>query len=204
MQDQAQSDPNAIGFTEIIIPLALSLFCGIGGFVWGLVRFAQGHKKPGWVAVGINAGMVILGGIGFAVLAAIGMAGASHAMQEAAASSPSAGTPEQLAERPTVQVTAREMFSDYQGNEVRANAKYQGKNVVVSGTVSKVSADIMDEPVVDLESGNMILGVSLHDLPASAAGALNNGENITALCTEVSEVAGAPQLGGCSLQGPAP
>lgn len=50
-------DPQRIGPAEILVPLVLSLICGIGGFGWGLVRFAQGHSKPGLVAVAINAGL---------------------------------------------------------------------------------------------------------------------------------------------------
>lgn len=50
-------DRNVITATDVLIPIGLSVFCGFGGFVWGLVRMSQGHHKPGWVAIGINAGL---------------------------------------------------------------------------------------------------------------------------------------------------
>lgn len=54
-------DPNAITTTDVLIPIGLSVFCGIGGFVWGLIRMVQGHHKPGWVAIGVNVGVWSLG-----------------------------------------------------------------------------------------------------------------------------------------------
>lgn len=67
-------DPNRITATDIILPFLLSMFCGFGGFVWGLVRMTQGHHRPGWIAMGINAGVCVLGIIGWVILIAIGAA----------------------------------------------------------------------------------------------------------------------------------
>ncbi len=64
-------DPNKVTATDIILPVLLSLFCGIGGFVWGMVRMVQGHQKPGWVAMGINAGIWALGLVVWATLTAL-------------------------------------------------------------------------------------------------------------------------------------
>jgi hypothetical protein len=55
-------NPNRVGVTEIIAPLLLSIFfCGIGGYAWGFYKLIQGHNKPGWVAMGINFAVWILG-----------------------------------------------------------------------------------------------------------------------------------------------
>lgn len=67
-------DPNKITPTDIALPILLSVFCGFGGFAWGLVRMAQGHHKPGWLALGINAGVWALGVTGLVFLYALGRA----------------------------------------------------------------------------------------------------------------------------------
>ncbi|MFW5925561.1 MAG: OB-fold protein [Myxococcota bacterium] len=211
-QQPSQDDPNAIGATEIIVPLGLSVFCGIGGFVWGLVRLAQGHKKPGWVAVGINAGTMFIGFLAFVTLVGIGASKADESLAAAESladeGSGTAGSgraepesePEAAPSEPPIEATAREIFSDYQDNEVRANAKYKDRGVLVTGKVSGIDADLMDDPVLKLATSNQFMDVSLHGIPASAAGALDKGETVSALCTEVSEVASMPQLRDCTLQ----
>jgi hypothetical protein len=71
-------DPNRVGATEIFAPLLLSLFCGVGGFVWGFIKMAQGHNKPGWVAVAINGGVWLAGFVlWFMLFFIMGVAGAA-------------------------------------------------------------------------------------------------------------------------------
>lgn len=215
MQDQRpQDDPNAIGVTEIIVPLGLSLLCGIGGFVWGLVRLAQGHKKPGWVAIGVNAATCVAGFVLFMALVGAGMAaGAGADASQTANATPLANAdddaPAANAEpddappaptRETIQVTAKQIFADYQANEIRANAKYQGKDILITGTVSGIDADIMDDPVVNLRAPGALLNVTLKDIDATAAANLSKGQHITARCTEVMEVMSSPILSDCALQ----
>lgn len=195
-QSQPQHNPNEVGFTEIIIPLGLSIFCGVGGFVWGLVRMAQGHKKPGWVAIGINAAIMMIGIIGLLGLTAVGVTAANEAM-EGVEGAPSAKVAD--ADKPTIEVTAEELFADYDKNEIKANAKYKGSNVKVTGTVSGIDADVMDDPVVKLSTGQMLQDVSLHDINADVAAELNKGDTISATCSEVSEIIGSPILRGCAV-----
>lgn len=57
----APHDPNKITPSDILVPLVLSVLCGIGGYGWGLVRLAQGHQKPGLVAIGVNFGLWVVG-----------------------------------------------------------------------------------------------------------------------------------------------
>lgn len=71
-------DPNKIGATDIVLPIVLSIFCGIGGFGWGLLRMVQGHHKPGWIAMGINAGVWVFGVLAWILIfVVIGVAGSA-------------------------------------------------------------------------------------------------------------------------------
>ncbi len=68
--------PERVTAIDIIVPLILSLFCGIGGFGWGLLRLVQGHKKPGTTAMLVNLGVwaagIALWLAGIAIMAAVG------------------------------------------------------------------------------------------------------------------------------------
>lgn len=71
-----QTEAERVTAIDIIVPLVLTLFCGIGGFVWGLIRLAQGHKKPGTAAMLVNVGVWVAGLalwlVAIAMMAAIG------------------------------------------------------------------------------------------------------------------------------------
>lgn len=71
------TQPAKTTVTDVVVPLALSVFCGFGGFVWGLVRLAQGHNRPGWVAIAVNAGVWAVG-IGLWIVFAVILGVAAH------------------------------------------------------------------------------------------------------------------------------
>lgn len=54
--------------------------------------------------------------------------------------------PEQL-----IRVTALQLATDYEANEVSADSKYKNKLVEVTGTIKTIGKDIMDQPYVSLE-----------------------------------------------------
>lgn len=85
-------DPNKITPTDILIPLGLSVFCGFGGFVWGLVRMSQDHHRPGWVAIGINAGLMALGFVIWLVLFVL-LAGVMNRVPTPAPAGSAVGSP---------------------------------------------------------------------------------------------------------------
>ena len=70
--------------------------------------------------------------------------------------SPSTAAPSSAA---AYSVTARELFDDFQANEVRANGKYKGNSIKVSGVVSRIGTDIADTPYVALEVGDPVFSV---------------------------------------------
>lgn len=49
-----------------------------------------------------------------------------------------------------IKVTAAQLYSDYEANEVAADSKYKNKKVEVSGTISNIGKDILDTPYVAL------------------------------------------------------
>ena len=98
--------------------------------------------------------------------------------------------------QPEVTVTAKEIQSEYKANAARADAKYKGKVIQISGRIVSIDTDLMDDPVVRLASGEL-LGVSLHDLPNDVALNLNTGKSVTFVCVGDGEIMGSPRLEDC-------
>lgn len=75
MQPPAAQPPpphpaDAVTATDVIVPILLTLICGVGGFAWGLIRLVQGRYRQGWFALGINAGLWLMGAIAWVTLVA--------------------------------------------------------------------------------------------------------------------------------------
>ena len=65
-----------------------------------------------------------------------------------------------------------------------------------------ITLDFMDEPVVSLATSNQFMSVQLDfdEEDAAMVSQLSSGQAFTALCDEVSEVAGTPMLDDCVAQ----
>ncbi len=99
-------------------------------------------------------------------------------------------------------VTATELFKAFESNEVAAKAKYGDRLLAISGTVSGVTLDFMDKPVVSLSTPNQFMSLQASGLDADKAGTLKKGDKVTLNCGDVSEVAGTPMATDCALQTP--
>lgn len=99
-------------------------------------------------------------------------------------------------------VTATQLWEAYNQNEAAAQQAYGDRPLRVTGMVDKVQLDFSDKPFVTLESGNMFQSVQLKFANPSDAAitALRKGNQVTAVCTDVSEVIGTPMLKDCVLQ----
>lgn len=98
---------------------------------------------------------------------------------------------------PELTATSLEIAKEYKANEARADAKFKGKVIEISGTVTGIDSGITDEPIVKLESDNQFLGVSLHDVDKETAIALNKGDKVTFICVGAGEMMGSPMLNEC-------
>lgn len=58
------------------------------------------------------------------------------------------------AEEKTLSISAKELFEAYDDNEVKADEKYKGKMMKISGTISDIGKDIMDESYITLKSSS--------------------------------------------------
>jgi tRNA_anti-like/Uncharacterised protein family UPF0547 len=114
-----------------------------------------------------------------------------------------ATAPEQAAqaEQPLV-VTARELESAYSANEAAAQKKYGGHLLQVTAVIKSIDLGLGDKPFLVVSGSNQFMGPQLHlsDASQAKASSLAKGQEITAICTSVSEVIGTPLLDGCDIQ----
>ena len=84
---------------------------------------------------------------------------------------------------PDIKISANELHQDYQANEVKADGKYEGKILQVTGTVEDVGKDITDTIYVSLSVGGEYSATSVQcffaDSHTDDAANLNKGDQVT-------------------------
>ncbi|ADG61221.1 hypothetical protein D6D94_01120 [Moraxella catarrhalis] len=100
---------------------------------------------------------------------------------------------------PPMMVSATEIASDYDDNEVAADQKYKGKMLEVSGNVARIDSGVGDKAIVQLVGKNEFQTVSAqgnNDFTQYAT-TLKKGQDIVLVCKGDGEVIGSPQLKNC-------
>lgn len=102
---------------------------------------------------------------------------------------------------PPLEVSARQLYYEYQANESAADNKYKGKTLLVTGAVTDIRSDFSGNPMVLLRVGNQ-LGTVMASFPGNGAGAeaLSQGRYVTMECRCQGVVAGSPKLDGCAVK----
>lgn len=77
-------------------------------------------------------------------------------------------------------LTAKELYSEYKANEIKADDMYKNKLLEVSGIVNRIAKDILDSPYVTLKTDDSLFSVQcmLADSEKSRAAGLAIGETI--------------------------
>jgi hypothetical protein len=104
---------------------------------------------------------------------------------------------------PATIVASTKLFSDYEANEVSADAKYKDKRLSVRGQVVAIDKDFMDNVVLKLKGGRYkfnSVSATLKGSDAAKAGNLKKGEDVTVWCTGGGRIVGSPVLRKCTLQ----
>ncbi len=117
----------------------------------------------------------------------------------AAAPAPVPPTPTAPAVEPApeiVDVTAKQLFADYDANEIAADGKYKGKVLRISGTVGKVGKDVLDEPYVTLAAGAFDVQCMFRDSAPLAA--VKKRQRLTVQCTDPGKM-GNVIVRGCAV-----
>ena len=103
-----------------------------------------------------------------------------------------------------VEITAQELFREYQANEVAANLKYKGRELKITGVIDSIQAGLYDEPIIVLIAGGEFdiasVQADLKDSEHDKAVDLRRRQQITLICVGASEVLGDPMLENCLIQ----
>lgn len=78
-------------------------------------------------------------------------------------------------------VSANQLYSEYNSNEVAADAKYKGKIVIVSGTIQDIGKDIMDNAYIVIGGSGFLDGVqcTFSKGEESSVARLSKGQQVT-------------------------
>lgn len=98
-------------------------------------------------------------------------------------------------------LTAEELRQAFALNEVSAASRFDGQALKVSGTIKAIELDIMDNPVVRMQTADKFTTVSA-TFPKEAKGRIGGlapGQEVTVLCMKVTEVIGMPLLDACEI-----
>ncbi|OOC10032.1 MULTISPECIES: OB-fold protein [Thioalkalivibrio] len=98
-------------------------------------------------------------------------------------------------------VSAQQLFSEYDANEVRAGQTYEDTVVAVTGTVDNIGRDIADTPYITFGTDNPIVGIQcmLAESDAGLAASVDSGDRIT-LKGRVSGKLGNVVIRGCQAE----
>lgn len=161
---------------------------------------------PAWAIILMILGGVFVLGIGSCLVcvgvAAKGAADAQHAAASAAAA-PAEPTAPPRPKAPPMQVTAKQLYAEYQANEVSADEKYKGQSLVVSGPIHAIEKDAFGNVIVRLGIGDQfglqsVMG-KLDDSQKAKAMSLVKGKPLALSCQGGGMVIGDPVLDDCVL-----
>lgn len=141
--------------------------------------------------------------VAFIVLVIIGaLMGEDTSTDDSSSTANTSATSENDAPVETIAVTALELFSAYESNEVAADKQFKGKILEVTGTISSIDSGFGDGAIVQLNTGNDFQNVSAQgdDSFTDVAATLSKGQQVTMVCKGDGEVIGSPMLGDCVVQ----
>lgn len=103
-----------------------------------------------------------------------------------------------------VEVTTKQLFADYESNEVSADNKYKGKTLMVTGIIKRIAKDPFDDkPYVELLAGDKYGINSVHASVANEAALapLKKGNKLIMRCRGGgSSLATPPMLVDCTIE----
>ncbi len=105
---------------------------------------------------------------------------------------------------PPIQVSAQALWQAYEANETAAANAYQGKMLLVSGTVDAIGKNEFDNVVVQLSTPNAARRVHAtvpNSKEKDKAASLSRGQTVSVRCIGGTRIVAGPILSHCSIEG---
>ncbi len=95
--------------------------------------------------------------------------------------------------------TARQLFKEYEENEVATDEQLKGKLIAVRGIVQSIDKDFTNSIIIKFRTENefMPARMEMQDSEKSTAAALKKGEQVTVICEKMSRIVGSPSGRNC-------
>jgi hypothetical protein len=103
------------------------------------------------------------------------------AAEPAAEEEEKAEDPAPAPEAKAMKVEAAKIVKEFEENELAADAKYQGKDLLITGRIDKIDTDMWDDEKYVLRLGGKwdILSVSCYDMANEELASLKTGQTVT-------------------------
>ncbi|MDR2405571.1 MAG: OB-fold putative lipoprotein [Deltaproteobacteria bacterium] len=100
-----------------------------------------------------------------------------------------------------IEIAAVDLYDVYNKNQLAGDQKYKGKAILITGKIQSIMADFDGNPVVTLETNNMLGIVGCHFSGGQEKDLvkLAKGENISLAGTGGGVMMGDPELEDCYL-----
>lgn len=151
------------------------------------------------VKVPKKAGLIIKLGGGFVAIVFLIAIFAPSKQGSTSSQQGGAATP---ATAPEFKTTAKEIATAYNENTVAADAKFKGKRFEVTGTISDINTDMMDNAVLILKGGVNDFSdphFQLSDVDKPKAATLKKGMKVALTCEGNGDMIKTPMMNDCSI-----
>lgn len=103
---------------------------------------------------------------------------------------------------PSYTLSANQLYSEYESNEVAADAKYKGKIVIVTGTIQNIGKDIMDNAYIVIGGKGFLDGVQCTFTKGeqSSVARLSKGQHVWVKGKIEGKIIGNVLVKNCRLQ----
>ena len=98
-----------------------------------------------------------------------------------------------------IEVSASQLQSDYAANELRADNMYRGQVLHVTGIVTKIGKNIVDDPYINLATKNGSADVHAKFQSEGNLAQLSIGQRVAVRCIGANVFAGSPILRSCTM-----
>jgi tRNA_anti-like len=130
------------------------------------------------------------------IVAGVFLVGYFAADKDKQAAATISNTPKEI-----VRISARDLFEDYDSNEVATDIQLKGKIVEVTGTVQSIDKSVFDTMYVGLVTRNQFMPAQMHVVKSQEAqiAALHKGNTVTFRCPKMKRWVGSPSGNDCIL-----
>jgi hypothetical protein len=123
----------------------------------------------------------------------------SVASSRAVPSPNAAPSPPALVDAKPIEMSGSDLLAEYHSNEVRADQKFKGRRVKLTGVIRSISKDLMDQPILVIECGDHLDAIRCDMADSTRLEELNSGQNIVILGIVDGLLIGDVQMKDCRV-----